>query len=83
MIRNRNIAKSADIEASKVTLLKDITATAAEINKLSGAGSVVASGTPVVAIADLGDTATGAEIAAAVNAIKDALQAFGIMLPDA
>lgn len=56
-----------------------LTATAAEINKLHGAGAAIASGTQAALIADLGDSATGAEIATAVNAIIDALQAFSIV----
>jgi len=55
-----------------------ITATAAEINKLDGAGAVVASGTAVTHIADIATDANGTAIAAAVNAIIDALEAFGI-----
>jgi len=56
-----------------------VSATAAEINKLSDSGAVVASGTQAALIADLGDSATGAQIATAVNAIIDAVQAFGIV----
>ncbi len=56
-----------------------VTATAAEINKLASAGAVVASGTQAALIADLGDSATGAQIATAVNSIIDALQAFKIV----
>jgi len=41
--------------------------------------SAVAIGTQESLIADIGDSATGAEIATAVNAIIDALQAFGIV----
>lgn len=56
-----------------------VTATAAELNKLAGSGTVVASGTQAELIADLGTGATGDQIATAVNAIIDALQAFGIV----
>ena len=55
-----------------------ITVSAGEINKLDGSGAVIASGTKSTLIADLTDTATGAEIASAVNAIIDALIAFKI-----
>ena len=41
--------------------------------------SAVAIGTQASLISDLGGSATGAEIATAVNAIIDALQAFGIV----
>jgi len=56
-----------------------VTATAAELNKLASSGAAVASGTQAALIADLGTSATGTEIATAVNAIIDALQAFGIV----
>ncbi len=56
-----------------------VTATAAELNKLAGSGAVVASGTQAELIADLGTGADGTAIATAVNAIIDALQAFGIV----
>lgn len=56
-----------------------ITASGAEINKLDGAGAKVASGTQVAKQANLADAATGAQIAAAVNGLRDALIAFGIM----
>lgn len=61
-----------------------IAATAAEINKLASSGTVVASGTPVSHIADVGGTATGTDatiignLQTAVGAIIDALEAFGI-----
>lgn len=58
----------------------DLTASAAELNKLDGAGAVVASGTQAVLIADpTGGTTTDAEARTAINAIIDALQAFGIV----
>lgn len=56
-----------------------LTATAAELNLLSGAGAAVASGTQVANIADITNTANGTAIATAVNSILDALEAFGIM----
>lgn len=66
-----------------VDLLDNLTATATEINKLSGAGAVVASGTAVANVADVATTGTYADdddaIVAAINSIKDALVAFGIM----
>jgi len=42
-------------------------------------GEAVAHGTQAAVISDLGDSATGAQIATAVNAIIDALQAFKIV----
>ena len=42
-------------------------------------GHAVANGTQHALIADLGDSATGAQIATAVNALIDAVQAFGIV----
>lgn len=57
-----------------------ITATAAEINKLASSGAAVASGTQAAVIADpTGGTTTDAEARTAINAIIDALQAFGIV----
>lgn len=68
-----------------------VTATAAELNKLAGAGAVVASGTQVAHVADAKvnytteDLDTEAEIIAAINtangkinSILAALEAFGI-----
>ena len=55
-----------------------ITATAAELNLLSGAGAAVASGTQAAVIADIAVDANGTAIATAVNAIIAALEAFGI-----
>jgi hypothetical protein len=52
-----------------------ITATAAEINKLAGAGAVVASGTQAAHIADPTDEASNS---AAIASILNALEAFGI-----
>ena len=42
-------------------------------------GEAVAHGTQHAVIADLTDNATGAQIATAVNALIDAVQAFGIV----
>ena len=56
-----------------------ITATAAELNLLSGAGAAIASGTRVANIVDIANDASGTLIATAVNSILDALLAFGIM----
>lgn len=57
-----------------------VTATAAELNKLAGAGAVVASGTQAALITDpAGGTTTDAEARTAINDIIDALQAFGIV----
>jgi hypothetical protein len=55
-----------------------VTASPVEINKLDGAGAVVASGTQASKITDLANDATGTAIATAVNAIIDALEAFKI-----
>ncbi len=59
------------------TAVPGLTASAAELNKLDGAGDVVASGTAAAHIADLGNTATGTQIATAVNALIDVVEAFG------
>lgn len=59
-------------------VIADVTATAAELNKLSGSGAAVASGTQAAAIADIAVDANGTAIATAVNAIIAALEAFGI-----
>ena len=42
-------------------------------------GKITAAGTQASHIADLGDSATGAQIAAAVNAILKALEDVGIL----
>lgn len=56
-----------------------VTSTAAELNKLDGAGAVVASGTQASKINDpSGGATTDAEARTAINAIIDALEAFGI-----
>jgi len=57
-----------------------VTATAAEINKLASAGAIVASGTQHALVGDPSGGATqDAEARTAINAIIDALQAFGIV----
>lgn len=56
-----------------------LTATAAELNLLSGAGAGIASGTQVANIADIANDANGTQIATAVNSILAALLEFGIM----
>lgn len=57
-----------------------VTASAAEVNKLDGAGAVVASGTQADNIADVptAGSATAAANATAINAIIAAIEAFGI-----
>jgi len=56
-----------------------VTSTAAELNKLDGAGAAVASGTQASKINDPSGGATqDAEARTAINAIIDALEAFGI-----
>jgi hypothetical protein len=59
-----------------------LTVTATDIEKLASSGDVIASGTqvaaqtdPTVTIADITDSASGAEIATAVNALIDAAEA--------
>lgn len=56
-----------------------ITASGTEINKLDGVGAKIASGTVVAKQANLAVDANGTAIAAAVNGLRDALIAFGIM----
>lgn len=60
-----------------------LTASVDELNKLDGAGAVVASGTAVSNQGDLSTSADGTAIAAAVDGLRDALVAFGIMEPGA
>ena len=56
-----------------------VTATAAELNKLTGAGAIIANGTAQSHIADpTGGTTIDAEARTAINAIIVALEAFGI-----
>ena len=57
-----------------------VTATAAEINKLASSGTLVASGTQHALVSDPSGGATqDAEARTAINALIDALQAFGIV----
>jgi len=56
----------------------ELTATAAELNKVDGAGAAIASGTAVTHIEDIATDANGTAISVAVNFIIDALEAFGI-----
>ena len=46
---------------------------------VNAGGKITAAGTQASHIADLGDSATGAQIAAAVNAILKALEDVGIL----
>jgi hypothetical protein len=50
-----------------------------EIKKATLNGASIASGEQVALIADIGEEATGAQIATAVNALIAAVQAFGIV----
>jgi hypothetical protein len=72
----RDLMPTLDVTAA--TALAGITATAGELNKLDGAGAVVASGTQHAHVADITTTATGTQISVAVNAVLAALEAFGI-----
>lgn len=72
----RELMPTLDVTAA--TALAGITATAGELNKLDGAGAVVASGTQHAHVVDITTTATGTQISVAVNAILAALEAFGI-----
>ena len=75
------LALLSDITASaaEINILDGVTATASEINKLDGVGAVVASGTQAAKINDpSGGATTDAEARTAINAIIDALEAFGI-----
>lgn len=87
-----NAIEAADLAA--VASLSGLTASVEELNKLDGAGDVVASGTQASAISNLnesygtGDLDSEAEIIAALNAtnaaindILAALRAFGIIAP--
>lgn len=70
--------KVSGLAIDATTAVPGLTASAAELNKLDGAGAVVASGTAHAHVADIANNATGTQIAAAVNGIFDALEAFGI-----
>lgn len=69
--------KVAGATIDATTAVPGLTASAAELNKLDGAGDVVASGTAHAHIADIANNATGTQIATAVNAVLDVLEAFG------
>lgn len=65
--------------AAEINILDGVTANKDELNKLDGAGAVVASGTQASKINDpSGGTTVDAEARTAINAIIDALEAFGI-----
>lgn len=69
---------TSDLEV--LDTLSAMTASAAELNLLAGAGAAVASGTQAAVISDpTGGATTDAEARTAINAIIDALQAFGIV----
>jgi hypothetical protein len=72
--------KVAGVTIDASTLALDgLTASADELNKLDGAGDVVASGTAAAHIADPANGATvDAQARTAIAAILDALEAFGI-----
>ena len=58
---------------------QDVTATVTEVNKLSGAGTTLASGTKQAKINDpSGGTTIDAEARTAINLVIDALEVFGI-----
>ena len=75
----RALLDDASAAAQLITL--GLTATAAELNKLDGAGATVASGTQHAHIADVSTSATGTQLATAINALIDALEAFQIAAP--
>ena len=58
-----------------------VTASAAELNKLDGAGAAVASGTQAAAITNVptAGSATAAANATAINSLLAAARAFGII----
>jgi hypothetical protein len=71
-----------DATAADQLLTLGVTAIAAELNKLDGAGAVVASGTQAGHIADpTGGAIIDVEARAAIQSIIDALEAFGISAP--
>lgn len=56
--------------------VSDLTTSVAGL--IAGDGDVIANGAVQGHIADVGDSATGAQLATAINAIIDALEAFGM-----
>jgi hypothetical protein len=74
----KNQIKIGDTSATEIAILDGLTATTAELNKLDGAGAIVASGTQSATIGDIATDANGTAIAAAVNALIAALDAFNI-----
>lgn len=76
-------ARTGKSDPTELATLDDVTASAAEINKLDGAGAVVASGTTAAAItAPTGGVTVDAEARTAINSIITALEAFNIALPN-
>lgn len=74
-----NILDGVTATTAELNILDGVTATASEINKLDGVGAAVASGTQAAKINDpSGGATTDAEARTAINAIIDALEAFGI-----
>lgn len=80
--RLRQLADS-DVDTASLDLLEDVTATAAEINKLASSGAAVPSGTVQASIADVSVTGTYATddtpIETAINAIIAVLVEFGMI----
>lgn len=85
-------ARVTDLEAltdgltaspAELNTLDGITASTAELNKLDGAGAALASGTEAAHIADPAGAVTNQddEARAAIAAILNALEAFGIVAP--
>lgn len=69
-------------DPAELSIVLELTASVEDLNKLDGSGDVVASGTPVANIEDpTGGSTEDAEARAAIEAILDALEAFGIVLP--
>lgn len=66
-------------DPEELSVLDGLTATVTELNKLGGAGAVIASGTQAAKINDpSGGATTDAEARTAINSIINALEAFGI-----
>jgi hypothetical protein len=69
---------------AELNILTGVTATTSEINKLVDVGTLVASGTQALKIEDPDGGATvDTEARAAITAIIDALEAFGISADEA